>query len=556
MSLLWFLLRESWVKVTMATLVGSFSGALNVVLLSLINEGINDIPKAATLAINYFVIVILTLTMSILSQFMLINISQNAVYQLRLRLSQWILSSPLKHLEELGSQRLLATLTEDTYSIATAVSNIPLLSTNLAVVIGCLLYLYYLNWITFIGVTLFLLCSIVILNFLLIKSNYHTSLAREQGDNLFQHFRAITDGIKELKLNNQRRDAFLSEELQVTATISKNHRVTSLQILALASSASELLLFIILGLVVWGIPKFFGIGSNVLSGYVLIITYLIKPIETLLIILPVLSQAHVALRKVSSLRISLVSQLELNDSDTNILLFKKYLRLSNISHTYENKGEPNSFCLGPINLTFYPGEIAFIIGGNGSGKSTLAKIITGLYKPENGNIYLDGQYISDFNRENYRQLFSSIFSDFYLFSRLLGINHDNQKTRIQSSLDRLQLSHKVQIENGVFSTLKLSQGQRKRLALLTAYLEDRPIYLFDEWASDQDPYFRDIFYYQLLPDLKRRGKTIIAISHDDRYFHIADKLIKLDFGKVMEIPNKSQSRSRNTVIDRLFFTEK
>jgi putative pyoverdin transport system ATP-binding/permease protein len=556
MSLLWFLLKESWIRVTMATLAGSCSGALNVVLLSLINKAINDIPNATTLAINYFGVVIFTLTIGILSQFMLIDISQNAVYQLRLRLSQWILSSPLKHLEELGSQRLLATLTEDTYSIATAVSNIPLLSTNLAVLIGCLVYLYYLNWITFIGVTLFLICAIVILNLLLSKSNYYTSLAREQGDNLFQHFRAITDGIKELKLNNRRRDAFLSEELQVTATISKNHRVTSLQILAVASSTSELLLFIILGLVVWVIPKFFGVESNVLSGYVLTITYLIKPIETLLLILPILSQAHVALRKVSSLRISLVSQLELNDQDTNILPFKKYLRLSNISHIYDNKTEQSTFCLGPVNLTFYPGEIAFIIGGNGSGKSTLAKIITGLYKPENGNIYLDGQYISDFNRENYRQLFSSIFSDFYLFNRLLGINHNVHQTQIQSSLDKLQLSHKVQIENGVFSTLKLSQGQRKRLALLTAYLEDRPIFLFDEWASDQDPYFRDIFYYQLLPDLKRRGKTIIAISHDDRYFHIADKLVKLDYGKVMEIPNKSQSNLQNTVIDRLFFTEK
>lgn len=94
------------------------------------------------------------------------------------------------------------------------------------------------------------------------------------------------------------------------------------------------------------------------------------------------------------------------------------------------------------------------------------------------------------------------------------------------------MKHKVQIVDGVFSTTSLSQGQRKRLALLIAYLEDRPIYLFDEWASDQDPFFRDIFYNQLLPSLKQRGKTVLVISHDDRYFHLADRVIKLDYGKV------------------------
>src|SRR6185436_123287 len=103
-------------------------------------------------------------------------------------------------------------------------------------------------------------------------------------------------------------------------------------------------------------------------------------------------------------------------------------------------------------------------------------------------------------------------------------------------LNKLQLHHKVQIKNGEFSTQALSQGQRKRLALLTAYLEDRPFYLFDEWASDQDPLFKNIFYTQILPALKARGKTALVISHDDRYFHLADRVLKLDYGKLVQDP--------------------
>ncbi|HCF26093.1 MAG TPA: ABC transporter ATP-binding protein, partial [Cyanobacteria bacterium UBA11049] len=192
----------------------------------------------------------------------------------------------------------------------------------------------------------------------------------------------------------------------------------------------------------------------------------------------------------------------------------------------------SSFVLGRLNLTFHPDELVFIVGGNGSGKSTLAKLIIGLYVPETGEIKLDGQLINKENREWYRQHFSVIFSDFYLFDRLLGIGISNLDLQAKEYLEQLHLDRKVKVENGSLSTTALSQGQRKRLALLTAYLEARPIYLFDEWASDQDPFFRDIFYKQILVNLKQQGKIVIVISHDDRYFHLADRIIKLDYGKV------------------------
>jgi putative ATP-binding cassette transporter len=174
------------------------------------------------------------------------------------------------------------------------------------------------------------------------------------------------------------------------------------------------------------------------------------------------------------------------------------------------------------------------VGGNGSGKSTLAKLIAGLYAPESGQVWWDGEPLTEQTTDAYRQLFSAVFSDFYLFERILGLQLDNLDERAQQYLEKLQLEHKVQVNEGVLSTLELSQGQQKRLALLTAYLEDRSIYLFDEWASDQDPFFREIFYKQILLELKQRGKTVLVISHDDRYFHLADQLIKLEYGQRVE----------------------
>lgn len=177
-------------------------------------------------------------------------------------------------------------------------------------------------------------------------------------------------------------------------------------------------------------------------------------------------------------------------------------------------------------------ELKSIVGGNGSGKSTLIKVLTGLYSPEKGAIQLDDQPISDKNRNFYSGYFSAVFSDFYLFDSLIGLRGPDLDSRARRYLVELELDAKVEVSGGVLSTTALSQGQRKRLALLTAFLEDRPIYVFDEWAADQDAHYREIFYKRLLPELKSRSKTIIVISHDDRYYHLGDRIVKLEYGNV------------------------
>jgi putative ATP-binding cassette transporter len=203
-----------------------------------------------------------------------------------------------------------------------------------------------------------------------------------------------------------------------------------------------------------------------------------------------------------------------------------------VTHRYQQEGEPHDFEVGPIDVAFHPGEVVFLVGGNGSGKTTLAKLIAGLYAPDHGEVKVDGRLITDQNRDDYRQLFSIVFADFFLFDRLLGLEHATLDERAAEYLKTLHLDSKVQVSEGKFSTTSLSQGQRKRMALLTAYLENRSVYIFDEWAADQDPEFKKVFYHVLLPELKARGKAVIAISHDDAYYGMADRIIKLNYGRI------------------------
>jgi len=191
------------------------------------------------------------------------------------------------------------------------------------------------------------------------------------------------------------------------------------------------------------------------------------------------------------------------------------------------------FHLGPIDLNIAQGDIVFIVGENGSGKTTLIKLLLGLYPPQAGEILLNGNAVSDPERDDYRQLFTTVFADYYLFDDLVQGSAAQSLDSATKYLERLEIAHKVSVKDGVFSTTDLSTGQRKRLALVNAWLEERPVLVFDEWAADQDPAFRRIFYTELLPDLKRLGKTIIVISHDDRYFDIADQLVRLRAGQVV-----------------------
>lgn len=357
--------------------------------------------------------------------------------------------------------------------------------------------------------------------------------SREATDYVLKYLRGLTDGIKELKMHRRRRHAFYSELLEPRARAQQEDFATGSIIWAAAGSWGQILFFIFIGLVLFAAPAFNQVDAMVLTGYTLTVMYMMGPLEFVLNFVPSLTQANVAMKKIDELTDSLDEQPVLGaPADLEPKPAWNSIELSGIQHVYRRENEEDEFSLGPIDLSIRPGELVFITGGNGSGKTTLAKLLVGLYSPQQGEIRLDGRTITDESRDDYRQLFSVVFSDFYLFESLLGLSDFNIDTKAQDYLVKLQLDRSVEIKERTLSTLELSQGQRKRLALLTAYLEDRPIYVFDEWAADQDPQFKEIFYFELLSRLKAAGKTAIVISHDDRYYHVADRVIKLNYGLI------------------------
>lgn len=536
MNLILFLLRQSRSIVLLAALAGAVSGAANALLLALVHDlltGTDTTPKGVAAA---FIALCVGLPLSrIVSETLMAYFAQKAISDLRLHMCRRILAVPLRHLEETGRSRLLASLTDDIGSITNTLLQIPMVCIQSTILTGCILYMGWLSWQATLGLMFFLVVGLLSLKLLVQKASPFLHLAREEQDVLFSHFRAITEGVKELKLHRGRRTAFLDELLEPASVRYRRHNVIARAIYSLAGAWFQLLYFGALGLLLLVFPAMANLDRGALTGFALILLYMITPLDFLTTVIVNFGRSSVALRKVESLGLSLAEQAEDEvRSETREAAGWHSLELAGVTHTYHHEREGSHFALGPIDLSFRAGELVFLTGGNGSGKTTLAKLLTGLYMPEAGEVRLDGVPVTRETRDPYRNLFSAVFSDFFLFESLLGIGRNGLGGRVHEYLLKLELDRKVQVdaERGAFSTLDLSQGQRKRLALLTAYMEDRPIYLFDEWAADQDPDFKKIFYCDLLPELKSRGKTVFVISHDDSYYNLADRVIHLKDGQV------------------------
>ena len=536
MKIIRLLLKNSWQVFTLGAIASLITGASSAGLIALINYILQNITQTNTLIVGGFLGLCLVLMIASASSWILLTrLSQDIIYNLRLELTQRIFACPLRQLEIIGAPKLLATLTEDVNTIAKSSVDIANLGVNIALLLGCSVYLCWLSISVFWIFSIIIIMGVVSYQSWSKQGNKWFKLSRKSQDDLFKHFQTVTQGTKELKLHRQRRQTFFREDLITSAEALRHRWMKAMTIYSLASGYGLALLFVPLGLILLVLPQIMPISAAVLSGYALTFLYMITPIRGTLNTLPQFSQANIALANIESLGLSLTQQITEPEfpKGSDFKADWQSLELVNITHAYGSDKDDHQFTLGTINLEFKPGELVFIVGGNGSGKSTLVKLITGLYIPEAGKILFDDQPVTNDNREWYRQQFSVVFYDFYLFDRLLGIESNYSTEDINDYLVRLEIETKVQVKDGVLSTLNLSQGQRKRLALLTAYLEDRPIYIFDEWASDQDPVFKEIFYKKLLPELKAQGKTVIAVSHDDRYFGEADRIIKLDYGQIV-----------------------
>ncbi|MBG6082446.1 cyclic peptide export ABC transporter [Rubrivivax gelatinosus] len=521
------LLRNSRRLLAAAVLASVAHGACSVVMISQISLALYSAGRTPW---PFLAAALGTLAFHSAGAVAFVRLSQRVHAEIRRFLFEGAMAAELQSLERTGPARVQAALAEHGARVGDLFLSLPLILTNTVVVAGCLLFMATLSAPTFLAALAFILLGSITYYAAVKRSLKYLDRATQEQDGLFGKFASMTAGATELRLNTCKAQRFRELTYAAIDTVRRS-RTRGLSIFAVAGSWGNFLVFGFIALVLYAPGPFAHGRGQVMIGFSLVLIYMITPLQSLLTNIPYIGLARSSastidrlLRELRREPPSVASPLRPHPSPHRI-------ELKQVVYRYPS--EPaGAGGMGPLDLVLETGEVVFVVGGNGSGKTTLGKVLAGLYAPDAGEVWADGARVHPAERVAYRERFSAVFADYHLFDNLLQTDL-SADIRANHLLRRLQLDHKVKAEAGAFSTTQLSQGQRKRLALVAALLEDRPFLIFDEWAADQDPPFKEIFYRELLHELKAHGKGVIVISHDDRYFSCGDRVLFMEDGQLV-----------------------
>lgn len=540
--LVWRQYRWPFVAVLALSLA---SAAMGIGLIAFINQRlIESVDLSVAVLPEFLGLLLLLMAVTLGSQLALTTLGHHFVYRLRSEFIKRLLDTPIERIEQLGSASLLAGLTSDVRNITIAFVRLPELVQGIILTVGSCLYLAMLSG-KMLLITVIWMALTIWGGFMLVSRVYrHMATLRETEDKLYADFQTVLEGRKELTLNRERAEHVFEKMYLPDAREYRHHIIRADTFHLSAVNWSNIMMLGAIGLVFWMANGLGWANTNVAATYSLTLLFLRTPLLSAVGALPTLLTAQVAFRKLKQFALA-----PYRPEFPRPQAFPGWqtLELRDVTFKYQD----NDFAIGPINMTLTRGELVFLIGGNGSGKSTLAMLLTGLYQPLSGEILLDGKPMAQDKPEDYRKLFSAVFTDVWLFDELLGPEGQQADPALVAKwLEQLKMSHKLELENGKILNLKLSKGQKKRVALLLALAEERDILLLDEWAADQDPHFRRDFYQVLLPLMQQMGKTIFAISHDDHYFIHADRLLEMRSGHLSELEGEERQLASRDAVSR------
>lgn len=522
--------RLAFLQMLSLTLI---SGGIAIGTLSYINNNLlrenafhqgGIVPFMALVAI-YFAI-------ATFAQIQLARIGQNFILDTQMQLVKRIMDSHETQIQWIGKPKILASLASDIRSLSFAFTRLPELVQGILFVLACSLYLIWLSPKLFAVVALIMMLMITGTHFVVKRHFDSFRLMRRSEDEIQRHYETALDGHKELTLNRYRAERFYNEEFTPQAQQRRQAHVQADSYQAISVNWGNSMMLLAVGVIFYLATYHQWATLSDAATISMTVLFMRGPLTSAIGAFPAIMQSQVGLQALNNLGLTPYSPAF--HTQQTLPENWQHIRLEAVTYDYPEQGGQH-FALQPTSLTITRGETVFLIGGNGSGKSTLSMVISGLYAPSSGKIYLDDIEITEANRDAYRQLFASVFTDFHVFEQIMdGQGCDISEQAIHHWLQHLQLDEKVKIQANRILNSKLSQGQRKRLGLLIAALEKRSIMILDEWAADQDPQFRRVFYEQLLPLLKQHGYTIFAISHDDKYFHHAERILSMQQGQLSE----------------------
>ena len=539
MSFFQLVRREMQSSLKRLVFVSALGGVSTAAILSSINAGAHaaDTGRISLWSALLFVIALILFIQT--QHYLLITTTaeiEAIIHRMRVRLMDYVRRSELLSLENIGRPEIVGAITREA-AILTQASNTLAFAAQGALLIFCVtIYVAYLSIFAFLLSVIIIGIGATMFHAKTRQLSVEQREAAKWENRLYERLTDLLDGFKEVRLNSARSEELFQDIVEVSRAAAnikiRTQSETYKRMILLQSS-----LYTLLGAVAFVVPAFSNsLGDGSISKTITALVFIVAACFGLVQSIPIVAAANAAADRITQVENKLRDTVGTEEVAPQTTKQFAKIEIDNVEFRYSDRYSEAAFHVGPFNFTLNSGDLVFLTGGNGSGKSTFFKILAGYYKPHAGEIRLDGVPISDRTRDEYRGLISAIFPDFHLFHKLYGIPDPDLK-EVDRMLSEFKLLDKTRITDGEFSTVDLSSGQRRRLALIVSRLENRPILLLDEWAADQDPEFRRKFYFELLPALNRAGITIVAISHDDRYIDemkVPARRLHMDEGRFIE----------------------
>lgn len=541
MSFIVELLKQNKFKFISFLLFSFITSIFGVLILVFINDYL--LKNAQNIPIFYFLaLLVLFFISSTMVELALSIFGQNFIFAMQRRVVKQILDTPLLRVAKVGKARILASLGSDVRNISFGLLRLPDFLQSSILILCTSAYLCYLSPPIFTLCSLWIIAVFLSNNFLMMKVYRYFRKARENDDALQNNYQNILDGHKELLINRTRAKLYYESEFESNARLKKKNSTLGNLFNNLSNNWTNVSLLALVGVEFYLALEFKWAGVADATTIALSILFLRTPLVSMIGSFPTLLLAKIALDKIAKLELD--AYIQGFENERYISKWEK-ISFKDTEFAYEE-----NFHLNPVNIELKKGELVFLIGKNGSGKSTFCMLLTGLFKPSGGGIYVDDKLIDDKNLNEYRSLISAVFSDFHLFTQTLSKENFASEEKIAFWLEFLELKDKTSVRDNELSLTALSTGQKKRLAMLIALLEERDVLVLDEWAADQDPVFRRFFYKKLLPLLKEQGKTIFAITHDDAYFDSADRIFLAQNGNISELKGENIKEKAKNLVEK------
>jgi putative pyoverdin transport system ATP-binding/permease protein len=539
--------REATLEPRKVFAVAATAGLGNAMILAVINAAAEHAEQSQSRPM-YAVFFVLTMVIYVFSQRWILTQAaeqvESIIHRVRMRIVRELQHCELLDVEHLGHGVIYNGVARHMQTLSQSASTLTIALQMGIMIIFASAYIAYISLTSFFTLAIFMAVALTIYwrKSFSVKNDLRTTL--EMDNSVYFVIDDLLDGFKESKLNRSKANAIIKRIEEISSKASEMRSNTQI-LLAQNFVFSQTTFNLLLGTMVFVVPILSSGYSDVVQKSTTAVLFIVGPIAGLIGSIPIFENASAAAEAVMELETKLISLSNLDgnkeeqakDDSNNIQCSEfadfKSIELREAVFRYNSPSDDpsDSFSIGPINLIVERGETLFITGGNGSGKSTLLRVLTGLYPLQSGAIFIDGNRLHKEKVQDYRELFAAVFGDFHLFSHLYGIPED-ALSEVDDWSQSLEINHKVHLNQHEFSTIDLSSGQRKRLALLTAMLEHRPILVLDEWAADQDPMFRRKFYREILSQIRAMDITIIAVTHDNRFFDAADRQQHMEEGRI------------------------